>query len=49
MPVLCDAGERILWVPGIVRSRIAPVGAHTTRIVLLRGVPKMMHEEAFGG
>ena len=37
-PVVCDADGRILWIPGVVRSAIAPVSDRTRRTVLLRMV-----------
>ena len=34
-PVVCDANGEIVWIPGVVRSAIAPVMRETRRIVLL--------------
>ena len=35
-PVLCDAGDAILWIPGILRSAHAPVTPETRKTALLR-------------
>lgn len=37
-PVVCDAGGRILWIPGIVRSSHASVTGKTRRTAVLRMV-----------
>jgi tRNA(Ile)-lysidine synthetase-like protein len=38
-PVVCDADGRILWIPGVVRSAIAPITRSTKRTVILRMRP----------
>jgi tRNA(Ile)-lysidine synthase len=35
-PVVCDADEHILWIPGVVRSAHAPVTGATRRTMVLR-------------
>jgi len=35
-PVVCDAEGRILWVPGVVRSALAPVTGKTRRAMVFR-------------
>ena len=35
-PVVCDAGGRILWIPGVVRSNHALVTSRTKRTISLR-------------
>jgi tRNA(Ile)-lysidine synthetase-like protein len=35
-PVVCDAGGKILWIPGVLRSAHAPVTPKTRRTVVLR-------------
>jgi tRNA(Ile)-lysidine synthetase-like protein len=35
-PAVCDAEGRILWIPGIVRSAIAPITRSTKRTMILR-------------
>lgn len=35
-PVVCDAGGKILWIPGVVRSAHAPVSPGTRRTIMLR-------------
>jgi len=39
-PVVCDANGKILWIPGVVRSALAPVRAETKKTVHLRRVRK---------
>ncbi len=34
-PVICDPGGRILWIPGVIRSAIAPITRSTKRTVIL--------------
>ncbi len=34
-PVVCDGGGEIVWIPGVVRSSIAPVTRDTRRAVVL--------------
>jgi tRNA(Ile)-lysidine synthase len=38
-PVVCDADGEILWIPGVVRSALAPLTAQSRGTVLLRLVP----------
>lgn len=35
-PVICDANGAILWIPGVLRSDVAPVTPDTRKTVLLR-------------
>ena len=35
-PAVCDAEGRILWIPGVVRSAIAPITRSTKRTMILR-------------
>jgi tRNA(Ile)-lysidine synthetase-like protein len=35
-PAVCDAQGRILWIPGVVRSSMAPVTRNTKRTMILR-------------
>jgi tRNA(Ile)-lysidine synthetase-like protein len=35
-PAICDPEGRILWIPGVVRSAIAPITRSTKRTVILR-------------
>ena len=35
-PVVCDAGGAILWIPGVLRSALAPVTPETRMTALLR-------------
>ncbi|NNF83797.1 MAG: tRNA lysidine(34) synthetase TilS, partial [Deltaproteobacteria bacterium] len=35
-PVVCDAGGRIVWIPGVIRSSHAPVTPKTRRTIVLR-------------
>jgi tRNA(Ile)-lysidine synthase len=37
-PVVCDAKGRILWIPGVLRSSLAPVTESTCRSVVLRAI-----------
>ncbi|NJD62813.1 MAG: tRNA lysidine(34) synthetase TilS [Deltaproteobacteria bacterium] len=37
-PVVCDANGTILWIPGVVRSALAPVTEATRRSLILRTV-----------
>jgi len=35
-PVVCDAEGAILWIPGVLRSALAPVTPKTRKTALLR-------------
>jgi len=35
-PAVCDAEGRILWIPGVVRSAIAPITRSTKQTMILR-------------
>jgi tRNA(Ile)-lysidine synthetase-like protein len=37
-PLVCDAKGRILWIPGVLRSSLAPVTGSTCRSVVLRAI-----------
>ena len=39
-PVVCDAEGKILWIPGVIRSALAPVTPKTKSTVLLKLVSK---------
>jgi len=39
IPLLTDGDGRILWIPGVCRSRHAPVGTGTARILRVEAVP----------
>jgi tRNA(Ile)-lysidine synthase len=35
-PVVCDAADAILWIPGVLRSALAPVTPATRKTAILR-------------
>ena len=35
-PVVCDAGGAILWIPGVLRSALAPITPATRKTAILR-------------
>jgi tRNA(Ile)-lysidine synthase len=44
-PIVCDASGRVLWLPGIVRSRDARIDPETRRMIVLQGTNVAMQEE----